>query len=80
MPKKILKGVVKSVSSASTIIVSVTRNVKHPLYGKITKRSKSYASHTDSTHNVGDSVQIEECKPISKTKRFRVLDVNGGVA
>lgn len=80
MPKKILKGVVKSVSSANTIIVSVSRNVKHPLYGKIIKRSKSYPSHTDATHAVGDEVQIQECMPISKTKRFRVLTASQEVA
>lgn len=74
MPKKILKGIIKSVSSPNTVVVSVTRKVKHPLYGKIMKRSKSYSSHTEIEHKVGDQVEIQESKPISKTKRFVVLN------
>jgi len=70
----ILKGVVVSDKMAKTVVVSVTRFVKHPLYGKYYKVSKRYKAHDENnTHKVGDTVEIRETKPLSKDKKFVVV-------
>ena len=74
MPKRILSGTVVSSKSDKTIIVSVTRRVKHKLYKKIISRSKKYHAHDEKNEfKVGDIVSIIESKPISKLKCWRVL-------
>ena len=58
-----------------TVTVLVERKVKHPLYGKIIRRSKKYHAHDEQNEfTLGDIVRIEETKPISKTKSWKVLD------
>ncbi|WP_336986148.1 30S ribosomal protein S17 [Altererythrobacter aquiaggeris] len=75
MPKRILVGTVTSDKMNKSVTVKVERKVKHPLYGKIIRRSKNYHAHDEeNAHKVGDTVRIEETKPISKTKTWRVLD------
>ena len=75
MPKRILTGIVTSDKTDKTVTVNVERRVKHPLYGKIIKRSKKYHAHDEKNeYVVGDKVRIEETKPISKTKTWAVLD------
>ena len=75
MPKRILSGIVVSSNLNKTIIVSVTRRVKHKLYKKIINRSKKYHVHDESNKfNKGDRVSIIETKPISKLKTWEVLD------
>ena len=75
MPKRILIGTVTSDKTDKTVTVKVERKVKHPLYGKIIRRSKKYHAHDeDNAFNEGDIVRIEETKPISKTKTWKVLD------
>ena len=75
MPKRILTGTVVSDKMEQTVTVLVERRVKHPLYGKIIKRSKKYHAHDAKNEFViGDTVRIEECKPISKSKSWTVLD------
>ena len=75
MPKRILIGTVTSDKTDKTVTVKVERKVKHPLYGKIIRRSKKYHAHDeDNAFKLGDTVRIEETKPISKTKTWRVLD------
>ena len=75
MPKRILIGTVVSDKTDKTVTVLVERKVKHPLYGKIIRRSKKYHAHDEANeYTIGDVVRIEETKPISKTKTFRVLD------
>jgi small subunit ribosomal protein S17 len=70
----ILKGVVVSDKMDKTVVVSVSRFVKHPLYGKFYKISKKYKAHDeDNASKVGDQVSIRETKPISKDKRFTVV-------
>ncbi|MCZ8080673.1 MAG: 30S ribosomal protein S17 [Fuscovulum sp.] len=74
MPKRILQGVVTSDKNAQTITVLVERRFKHPLLQKTVRKSKKYRAHDE--HNkfkVGDAVRIEECAPISKTKRWTVV-------
>ena len=74
MPKRILTGTVVSDKSDKTIVVLVERKVKHPLYGKIIRRSKKYHAH-DEANSVkeGAIVRIEECAPISKNKTWRLV-------
>ncbi|MGB3752498.1 MAG: 30S ribosomal protein S17 [Parerythrobacter sp.] len=75
MPKRILTGTVTSDKTDKTVTVQVERKVKHPLYGKIIRRSKKYHAHdADNAYAIGDTVRIEETKPISKTKTWAVLD------
>ena len=82
MPKRILVGTVTSDKTDKTVTVLVERKVKHPLYGKIIRRSKKYHAHDETNQfALGDIVRIEETRPISKTKTWAVKDrvVAGGV-
>ena len=70
----ILKGVVVSDKMDKTIVVSVSRFVKHPLYGKFYKVTKKYKAHdAEDKCKIGDNVEIIETRPISKDKRFAVI-------
>jgi small subunit ribosomal protein S17 len=74
MPKRVLQGVVVSDKQDKTITVRVERRIKHPVYGKVIRRSKKYAAHDENnTHKVGDLVSIRECKPISRRKTWEVV-------
>jgi small subunit ribosomal protein S17 len=75
MPKRILVGTITSDKTDKTVTVLVERKVKHPLYGKIIRRSKKYHAHDETNEfKTGDQVRIEETRPISKTKTWKVLD------
>ena len=75
MPKRVLIGTVVSDKGDKTVTVRVERRVKHPLYGKIIRRSKKYHAHDqDNAFRLGEQVRIEECKPISKTKSWTVIE------
>ena len=77
MPKRVLTGTVVSVKTDKTVVVLVERRVKHPLYGKIIKRSKKYHAHDEGNEfKEGQIVRIEETRPISKLKTWRVLGVS----
>ncbi|MFZ2072613.1 MAG: 30S ribosomal protein S17 [Minisyncoccia bacterium] len=70
----VLKGVVVSDKMDKTVVVSVSRFLKHPKYGKFYKVSKKYKAHDeDNTCKTGDNVEIIETRPISKDKRFKVV-------
>jgi small subunit ribosomal protein S17 len=74
--KKTLQGRVVSNKTDKTISVLVESYRKHPLYGKRVKYSKKYATHDENnTANLGDLVRIEECRPMSKTKKFTLVEV-----
>jgi len=75
MPKRILIGTVVSDKTDKTVTVKVERKVKHPLYGKIIRRSKKYHAHDEgNVFKMGETVRIEETRPISKTKSWRVIE------
>ena len=75
MPKRVLQGVVVSDKSAKTVTVKVERKIRHPLYNKIIRHSKKYAAHDETNAcKIGDTVRIVESKPLSKTKRWAVLE------
>lgn len=74
MPKKQLTGTITSLAQAKTARVEVERQWQHPLYKKRVKRTKSYACHYEDLElKLDDKVMIEECRPVSKTKKFRVI-------
>ena len=74
MPKRILQGVVVSDKQNKTIVVSVERRFTHPLLKKTVRTSTHYHAHDDAgVFKVGDQVSIEECRPISKLKRWVAL-------
>ena len=69
-----LKGVVVSDKMQKTIVVSVSRLVKHPMYGKFYQVNKKYKAHDEENkYKVGDKVEIVETRPISKDKHFAVI-------
>ncbi|MBN8827089.1 MAG: 30S ribosomal protein S17 [Sphingobacteriia bacterium] len=77
MPKRILQGVVVSTKSNKTAVVKVTRRTKHPKYGKTVTVSKKYAAHDENNScKEGETVEIIETKPISKTKKWEIVQVN----
>jgi small subunit ribosomal protein S17 len=74
MPKRILTGKVTSSKADKTITVVVERKIMHPMYKKFVTKSKKFAAHdSENKFQVGDVVNIQECVPISKNKRFEVI-------
>jgi small subunit ribosomal protein S17 len=74
MPKRELQGVVVSDKQDKTVVVRIERRFTHPVMKKTVRRSKHYHAHDESnTYSVGDTVWIEEHKPISKLKRWAVV-------
>ena len=75
MPKRVLTGLVVSDKGDKTVVVNVERKVKHPLYGKIIRRSKKYHAHDEGNEfKQGETVRIEETAPISKLKSWKVIE------
>jgi len=75
MPKRVLTGNVVSDKGDKTVVVLVERKVKHPLYGKIIRRSKKYHAHDEANeYREGEVVRIEETAPISKLKTWKVIE------
>ena len=75
MPKRVLTGVIVSDKTDKTVVVNVERKVKHPLYGKIIRRTKKYHAHDEGNEfKQGETVRIEETAPISKLKTWKVIE------
>lgn len=69
-------GIVTSNKMEKSIVVTVNRRLRHPLYGKFVKKSTKYMTHDeDDTCSVGDRVRIMETRPLSKNKRWRLVEV-----
>ena len=74
--RKTKTGVVSSNKMDKTIVVKVERKVKHPLYGKFLKKTTSFHAHDEKNEcSIGDTVKIMESRPLSKTKRWRLVEV-----
>ena len=70
---KLQSGIVVSDNMDKSIVVKIERKIKHPIYKKTIKRSKKYVAHDENNEcQIGDLVQISECRPLSKRKRFRL--------
>ena len=74
--RKTKTGVVTSNKMAKTITVAVERKVKHPIYGKFVKKTNKFHAHDEKNEcSIGDTVKIMESRPLSKTKRWRLVEV-----
>ena len=74
MPKRILSGTICKSTNKKTVVVEVERTFKHPIYKKYIKRSKKYHAHDETDAlRVGDKVMIEETRPLSKLKTWKVV-------
>ena len=74
--RKVRQGVVVSDKMDKTVVVKVERTLTHPLYKKVIKRTKKYHAHDEENSlKVGDVVRIMECRPLSRTKRWRLVEV-----
>ena len=71
---KILTGVITSTKMAKTATVSVTRFISHPIYKKRIKRTEKYQVHDEMGHKVGEMVNFVPCRPISKLKRWKIVE------
>ena len=75
MPKRTLSGIICKATNKKTVVVEVERTFKHPIYKKYIKRSKKYHAHDETDAlRVGDKVMIEETRPISKLKTWKVVN------
>ena len=74
--RKTRTGIVVSDKMDKTITVAVRDNVRHPLYGKIVKRTYKLKAHDENNEcNIGDTVKVMETRPLSKTKRWRLVEI-----
>lgn len=76
MPVKQRIGIVVSNKMQKTIVVKVENRYSHPIYSKILIKTKKYLAHDDREEcNIGDQVLVQECRPLSKKKRWKLLEV-----
>ena len=69
-------GVVSSNKMEKSIVVNEVKRVKHPMYGKLVKKTKKYVAHDENNDcNIGDTVKIMETRPLSKSKRWRLVEI-----
>jgi len=74
--KKQRIGVVSSDKMDKSITVLIERRIKHPMYGKFVKKSKKFMAHDETNEaNIGDTVKIEESRPLSKRKKWKLVEV-----
>ena len=74
MPRREFQGLVVSDKSEKTVVVEIETLVKHPKYKKFIKRTRKFAAHDEKNdYKVGDTVTIQECRPISKRKTWKVM-------
>jgi len=74
--RKVREGVVRSNKMQKTVVVDVVRQYRHALYKRTIRRTKSYKAHDELNQaQVGDRVRIVECRPLSATKRWRLLEI-----
>ena len=75
-PRKIREGIVVSTKMDKTLVVAVIERVSHPKYGKTVQRTKKLYAHDEANDvNIGDKVRVMETRPLSKNKRWRVVEV-----
>ena len=76
MPSKVRTGIVVSNKMDKTVVVRVERMAEHPVYGKRIKRAKKYVAHDANNQcGMGDEVKIRETRPLSKTKRWELVEI-----
>ena len=76
IPRKVREGVVVSDKMDKTVVVAVEQRVKHPLYGKVMTKSERLKAHDEANEaGIGDRVRVMETRPLSATKRWRVVEI-----
>lgn len=70
-----MRGIVVSNKMDKTVVIAVTRKFRHPLYKRVMQLTRKYFAHSEGVAKEGDFVQIEETRPLSKNKRWRVLRI-----
>ncbi|HEY3781736.1 MAG TPA: 30S ribosomal protein S17 [Fimbriimonadaceae bacterium] len=73
--RKVREGMVVSNKMEKTVVVQISRQVQHGLYGKIVKKSSRFKAHDEQSCDIGDRVEIMETRPISRDKRWRVVRI-----
>ena len=74
--RRVVEGRVLKDQNDKTRVIGIDLNVPHPLYGRVMRRTVKYVAHDEKNEShVGDTVRIEECRPMSRTKRWRLLEV-----
>ena len=74
--RKEIIGKVTSNKMDKSVVVAIERRIKHPLYGKFVKKTKKYVAHDENNEcNIGDIVQLMETRPLSKSKRWRLVKI-----
>jgi small subunit ribosomal protein S17 len=74
--RRLAEGRVLKANNVKTRVVAIEQRVPHPLYGRIIRRTAKFVAHDEREESqVGDLVRIEECRPISKTKRWRLVEI-----
>jgi small subunit ribosomal protein S17 len=74
--RRVFEGQVLKANNPKTRVIAVAQNVPHPLYGRIMRRTVKFVAHDENNEsNVGDVVRIEECRPLSRTKRWRLVEI-----
>jgi small subunit ribosomal protein S17 len=75
-PRKVREGIVSSSKMARTLVIEVVERVRHPKYNKFVMRTKKLYAHDEANDaNVGDRVRVMETRPLSKTKRWRLVEI-----
>lgn len=74
MPRRVIQGVVVSDANDKTVVVRVERRIMHPIYKKFIRKSKKLHAHDEANqYKIGDTVRIQECRPMSRLKRWEVV-------
>ncbi len=74
--RRTAEGRVLKASNLKTRVIAVEQRVSHPLYGRVIRRTAKFVAHDERNEsNVGDLVRIEECRPMSRTKRWRLIGI-----
>jgi small subunit ribosomal protein S17 len=73
--RKVFDGEIVGTKMEKTVIVKVTSKVADPLYKKFVKKARKFKAHTEKKLGIGERVKIEQCRPLSKTKKWRVIGV-----
>ncbi len=76
MERRTAEGRVLKANNLQTRVIAVEQRIPHPLYGRVIRRTAKFVAHDEKNEsNVGDLVRIEECRPMSRTKRWRLIEI-----
>jgi small subunit ribosomal protein S17 len=74
--RRTAEGLVLKANNLQTRVIAVEQRIPHPLYGRVIRRTAKFVAHDEKNEsNVGDLVRIEECRPMSRTKRWRLVEI-----